>query len=301
MTETLAGRAAVLDLLPMSFREAQGTVDAPLPWDGTQVRRRPIAINELWRRIVCGNYPELITNPKLPVEMWHRSYMRTYLERDVRTLRQVGDLVQFQLFMRALAARHGQLLNLSDISRELGIAVNTVKAWLSVLETGGQVFLLGPYFTNLGKRVVKSPRMYFTDTGTVCHLVGLRDPDHAAHGPMAGPLFECAVVMEVVKALLHRGRRPLVYFWRTSAGDEVDLLVEDNGSVIPIEVKLSATPRPQMGDSIRRFAAATRGGCCAGLRRASRRCAPAAWPGCHRAAVRGIVITDTSCTRKRSP
>ena len=145
--------------------------------------------------------------------------MQTYLERDVRTLRQVGDLTQFQIFLRALAARSGQLLNLSDLSRDLGIAVNTAKAWLSVLEATYQVIVLRPYFANIGKRLVKMPKVYFTDVGTLCYLVGLRDPEHAAAGPLGGAIFETAVLGEIVKTLLHRGEEPRVFFWRTSAAE----------------------------------------------------------------------------------
>jgi len=178
--------------------------------------------------------------------------VQTYLERDVRTLRQVGDLTQFQLFLRALAARSGQLLNLSDLGRDLGVATNTAKAWLAVLEATHQVIVLRPYFANIGKRLVKTPKVYLADTGTLCHLVGLRDPGHAAAGPMSGALFETAVLGEIVRTLAHRGEEPRVYFWRTSAGDEVDILVETaDSTLVPVEVKVSSTPRPEMARGIR--------------------------------------------------
>jgi hypothetical protein len=164
----------------------------------------------------------------------------------------VSDLSTFRNFLRVLAARSGQLLSLSDVSRDLGVAFNTAKDWLSVLETTFQVVILRPYFTNVGKRLVKTPKVFFTDVGTLCHLVGLRDPQHAASGPMAGAIFETAVVSEVWKALVHRGEEPRLYFWRTSTGTEVDLLVElGGGEMVPIEVKTSATPRPIMAKSIR--------------------------------------------------
>ena len=185
--------------------------------------------------------------------LWHASYIQSYLERDVRTLRQVGDLTQFQGFLRTLAARSAQLLNLSDVSRDLGVAVNTVKAWLSVLEASHQVIVLRPYFTNVGKRLVKTPKVYFTDTGVLCHLAGLRDPEHAAHGPMGGAILETAVLSEIVKSFLHRGLLPRVYFWRTLAGTEVDFVVETDEGLVPIEVKLSATPKAAMASSIRTF------------------------------------------------
>jgi len=208
---------------------------------------------ELWNFLLRGSYPEPVVDPLRDSTLWHASYTRTYLERDVRLVRQIGDLTQFQNFLRALAARCGQLLNLSELARDLGLAVNTARAWLSVLEASLQVIILRPYFANVGKRLVKTPKVYFVDTGTLCYLAGLRDAEHAAAGPMGGALFENAVVMEITKILLNRGEEPHIYFWRTSAGSEVDIVVEMRGRLIPIEVKLSATPRASMADSINTF------------------------------------------------
>ena len=174
----------------------------------------------------------------------------------VRTLRQVGDLTLFQAFVRALAARSAQLLNLTDVARDLGVAVNTAKAWLSVLEASHQVHILRPYFVNVGKRLVKTPKVYFTDTGTLCFLAGVRDPEHAAAGPMASPIFETAVLAELLKTLGSRGLEPQVYFWRTSTGSEVDFVVDAGTALVPIEVKVSATLRPQMAAGITMFQAA---------------------------------------------
>ena len=171
----------------------------------------------------------------------------------VKRPRQVGDLTQFQNLLRVLAARSGRLLNLADVARDLGVALNTVKAWLSVLEATCQVLLLRPYYANIGKRLVKTPKVYFTDVGTLCYLAGLRDPEHAASGPLGGAIMETAVVGEIVKTLTHRGMDPRIFFWRATAGAEVDIVVETQGRLVPIEVKLSATPRPAMAGPIRRF------------------------------------------------
>jgi hypothetical protein len=195
----------------------------------------------------------LVAEPGRDITLWHSSYVQTYLERDVRSLRQVGDLISFQSFLRALAARTGQLLNLADVARDLGIALNTAKAWLSVLEATFQVIVLRPYHANIGKRLVKTPKVYFTDTGMLCYLAGLKDANHAAAGPLGGPIFETAVLLQIVKAFVNRGEEPRVHFWRTSAGVEVDLVVEIDQGLIPIEVKLSATPRPTMAAGIRAF------------------------------------------------
>jgi uncharacterized protein len=277
VTESLAGRAAVLRLLPLSDREALGAPGMALPWDARRphldrsrsgaasgsrssrlegvVARGPRR-RRLWADLLRGGYPELVAGPRRDLALWHASYVQTYLERDVRALRQVGDLMQFQSFLRALAARSGQLLNLSDLSRDLGVAVNTAKAWLSVLEATYQIVVIRPYSANIGKRLVKMPKVYFTDVGTLCYLVGLRDPEHAASGPMGGAIFETAVVGEIVKTLLHRGEEPLVHFWRTSGGDEVDIVVEAGTRLVPVEVKLSSTPRPDMAAGITRLRAA---------------------------------------------
>jgi uncharacterized protein len=255
VTETLAGRTAMLRLLPLSQCEILGDPAAALPWEKQRQThsRRSISYPNLWARVLRGGYPELAAHPGRDASLWHASYVQTYLERDVRTLRQVGDLTQFQMFLRALAARNGQLLNLTDIARDLGVAVNTAKGWLSVLEATFQVIVLRPYFVNVGKRLVKTPKIYFTDTGTLCHLAGLKDSEHAAKGPMGGPIFETAVLTEIVKRLWNRGEEPRVYFWRTSAGAEVDIVLELGRNLIPIEVKLSATPKPAMAGAIKAF------------------------------------------------
>jgi len=257
VAETLAGRAAMLRLLPLARREIAARAQAPLPWEGGRAQSRPeLAYRAFWEALLRGGYPELVVQGARDAALWHSSYLQTYLERDVRALRQVGDLTQFQNFLRALAARSAQLLSLSDIARDLGTAVNTVKAWLSVLEATQQVIVLRPYFANIGKRLVKSPKVFFTDTGTLCHLVGLRDPEHAAASPMAGAILETAVLVEIVKALVHRGIDPQVYFWRTATGTEVDIVVETAGTLVPVEVKLSATPSPSMAKGIEVFRAA---------------------------------------------
>ena len=138
-------------------------------------------------------------------------------------------------------------------ARDLGLAVNTAKAWLSVLEATYQVIVLRPYFANVGKRLIKTPKIYFTDVGLLCYLTGLKDAEHAAPGPMGGAIMETAVLSEIVKTLVHHGIDPQVYFWRTIAGTEVDIVVNTDGRLVPIEVKLSATPRPAMASAIKTF------------------------------------------------
>lgn len=159
----------------------------------------------------------------------------------------------FRNFLQSLAARSGQRLNLAELGRDLGLALNTVKAWLSVLEATFQVIVLRPYFANIGKRLVKTPKVYFTDVGTLCALVGLKDSAHAAAGPMGGVIFETAVLSEILKTYVHRGEEPRLFFWRTAAGVEVDVVIETAGALVLVEVKLSATPRPAMAAGLRTF------------------------------------------------
>lgn len=167
----------------------------------------------------------MAAHPKRNVACWHASYVQVYLERDIRSLRQIGDLTQFHMFLRALAARSAQLLNITDLARDLGLAVNTVKAWISVLEAACQVFILRPYFRDVGKRLVKTSKVYFADVGTLCYLAGLKDEEHAMSGPMGGAIFETAVIGEIMRRLSGRGERPHLYFWRTSTGVPEEALV----------------------------------------------------------------------------
>lgn len=255
VTETLAGRAAILQLYPLSFREISGGDNDLLPWETREARvsRLDGSVLEIWQSFLRGTFPEPNAEPERDISLWYSSYLQTYLERDVRNLRQVGDLTLFQNMLRMLAARSGQLLNLTDISEDLGISLNTLKNWISVLEATFQILILRPYFINLGKRLVKMPKIYFTDVGMLCHLVGLKTAEHAAASPMAGAIFETAVIMETVKAFRNRGEDPRLYFWRTSEGQEVDLVVEVEDMLVPVEIKASATPHPLMAAGIKAF------------------------------------------------
>jgi len=254
VTESLAGRAAILRLLPLSRWEVDRHPQRTLPWEKGKAPSLTIKPSqELWEHILRGSYPEIVANPDRDARLWQASYVQTYLERDIRNLRNIGDLTLFQTFLRALAARSAQILNLSDLAREIGVSVNTAKNWLSILEASFQVIILRPYYANIGKRLVKSPKIYFTDTGLLCYLVGLRDIEHAASGPMGGAIFENLVVAELFKIYTHRGEEPALYFWRTAAGSEVDIVIETQDQLVPIEIKQSETPRPEMAKEIINF------------------------------------------------
>lgn len=222
--ESLAGRIAILELLPLGVGE--------LPEE-----ERADVESAIW----LGGYPE----PRLRREvrdLWMRSYVRTYVERDVRQLHNVQDLRAFETFVALCASRHGQELNMASLSREAGISQPTIKAWLGALEAAYLVRLLPPYFASFGKRVVRSPKLYFLDPGLACTLTRQPSPESALAGSMGGALFEGLVVAEAVKTFTHGGRRPELYFWRSHDGLEVDLLVPLGGKLIPIEIKSTATP-----------------------------------------------------------
>lgn len=256
ISESLAGRAAMLTLLPLSNREVAGMPDAPLPWEDNPLPpRQSPGQAALWESFIRGGYPELVANPRKNADLWFSSYMKTYLERDVRTLSRIGDLTQFQIFLKVLAAQSGALLNLSSMARDLGTSLNTLKNWLSLLEATHQVFILRPYHANISKRLVKTPKVYFSDVGLMCRLVGLNDAEHAMNSPMSGAIVETAVINEILRTIRHRGVEPGLFFWRTATGVEVDLLVDTGRRIIPIEIKKSATPTPAMAKAIWGFRA----------------------------------------------
>jgi len=225
ISQSLAGRAGLVQLLPFSMGELQG------------VGKLPQELDEVLFR---GAYPPLYDRDLAPAD-WHSNYVNTYVERDVRQLISVRDLSAFQRFIRMCAARVGQLLNLSTVAADCGISHHTAAAWLSVLEASYIVFLLRPHFQNFNKRLVKTPKLYFCDTGLASWLLGIRDPGQIAFHAQRGALFENLVVTEFLKSRLHQGLPPDFYFWRDSQGLEVDLLVERNGSLHPLEAKSGQT------------------------------------------------------------
>jgi predicted AAA+ superfamily ATPase len=242
LSDSLAGRIALLELLPLSVAEKRQHLELA---DATALFRHAA---------LTGSYPELVVDQAIDLPSWYASYLQTYLERDIRTIYNIGDLRDFQRFVRLLAARCGQQLNMSDFSRDLGISVPTVKSWLSILEASRVIYLLPPYYANLGKRITKAPKLYFLDIGLACSLAGVRDEAHLFNGPMAGSLFENFCIQETVKFFLCRGEQPPLYYLRTGNGLEVDLLVEPQaGMLIPVEIKLTKTPTPSLSRNLAAF------------------------------------------------
>ena len=226
VTQSLAGRVGMTRLLPLSAPELAGVADGTLALDEL-----------LWR----GSYPVLHTQSVAPGD-WFASYVATYLERDVRQVLKVQDLTTFQRFVRLCAGRCGQLLNLNALAGETGITHTTARAWLSVLESSDVVYLLAPYHRNFGKRLVKTPKLYFADTGLACWLLGIRAADMLALHPLRGALFENWVITEHLKARCNAGEAADLYFWRDNNGVEADLLYEVAGQLQTVEIKSGQTP-----------------------------------------------------------
>jgi uncharacterized protein len=251
VSQSLSGRIAVLTLLPFSIAEGRKMGNKRLEIDdilenafaerkGTRKGLR-LSLDD-W--LLRGAYPEIRAHGDVDRQLWLSGYVQTYLERDVRQVMNVGDLNAFNRFLRLCAARTGQILNMSELGRDAGVSVPTVKRWLSILEASYQVYLLPPHFKNFGKRIIKSPKLYFLDTGIATFLLGLHAREPLMQGPMRGPLFETMVVAEWVKAFHNRGERPELYYWRSKAGLEVDLIIDRNGRLYPIEIKATSTVMP---------------------------------------------------------
>ncbi|MBM3285908.1 MAG: ATP-binding protein [Candidatus Eisenbacteria bacterium] len=250
VTETLAGRVAVIQMLGFSWREGtRRRVDLE-PFLPTRecvadrmVDRAGADTEELYRFIWTGSMPVLSAGPVLDRSLFLSSYVQTYLQRDVRDLSQVGSQESFLRFLKACAARTGQMLNLSDLARDVDISVGTARSWLSILEASLQVYLLPPFHTNVTKRLIKRPKMYFLDTGLCSYLADWTSPGTLASGAMAGAILETFVLAEILKSWWHRMRQPSLYFYRDKDGREVDFLFAQDRVLYPVEVKRSATPQ----------------------------------------------------------
>ncbi|HEX5646729.1 MAG TPA: ATP-binding protein [Nitrospira sp.] len=225
VTQSLAGRTAFIELLPFSVRELEEAGVGPLSLDAM---------------LFTGGYPALYDR-RLPPREWFPAYVTAYVERDVRQLLKVQELETFQRFVRLCAGRSGQILNLSALATDCGITHNTAKAWVSVLEASYILFQLRPHHANFRKRLVKSPKLYFYDTGLLCWLLGIQEPDQLTTHPLRGHIFETFVVSELVKTRLNQGERAAFHFWRDSNGNEVDVIVEAGMKLIPIEIKSGQT------------------------------------------------------------
>lgn len=235
VTESLAGRAAILQLLPLSTRETPRV------------------------SLLRGGFPEVIARPSAAT-LWFRSYLQTYLERDVRAVSAIRDLSTFRRFLSILASRCGHVLNRTELAAPLGVSVPTIGQWLSILEITGQILLVPPYFESFGKRLLKSPKLYFVDSGVACHLLGIGSERELTRSPFLGALFEGFVASEVAKQQLALGRSRELYWFRDQQGLEIDLVVPaGHRRLLLIEAKASRTALPRMATGARSLAGMARG------------------------------------------
>lgn len=237
ITQSLAGRVALFHLLPLSVAEVQAA---------------GMEADSLTATLFRGMYPRLFETGLDP-GLYYPNYLQTYVERDVRQLVNVGDLSRFRTFLELCAGRIGQLYNQSTLAAEMGMDHKTAARWFSLLETSFIAFTLRPYHRNFNKRVLKTAKVYFYDTGLACALLGIRKPEHLDNHPLRGPLFENFVVVEIMKTFLNRGLRPNLYFWRNRTGHEIDLLLDEGGRMIPMEIKSSMTLHPDHWKGLRYF------------------------------------------------
>jgi len=245
ISQSLAGRAAILSLLPFSFSERINkglAAKSAEQWTKQQntisAGNNKLTIDQL---ILRGNYPEIASRNTVDRQLWCSSYITTYLERDVRNILNVGNLNQFERFLRLCATRTGGILNLSELAKDIGISVPTVKRWLSLLEASYQVYLLYPYYKNIGKRLIKSPKLFFNDTALATYLLGINDKETLLNSPHFGNLFETMIITDFLKRFLHFGQMPSMYYLRTQDGMEIDLILEINGKLHLFEIKSSMT------------------------------------------------------------
>jgi predicted AAA+ superfamily ATPase len=250
ITESLAGRVAILDLLGLSQAELAGQAEGAQPFVPTPrwvvaARARaapPPTLLDLYYAIWRGGLPQIALDPNTPRDIFYNSYLQTYIQRDVRSLARVGDETAFQRFVRATAARTGQLLNLADLARDVDVDQKTAKSWLSILETSGLVYLLAPWHSNLTKRLVKTPKLYFLDTGLCAYLTQWTSHQALEAGAMSGAILETYVLAEILKGYWHHGRTASLWFYRDRDMKEIDLLIEQDNTLYPVEIKKTATP-----------------------------------------------------------
>jgi len=256
VSESMSGRIGIINLLPLSLRERNGLAfDEPfIPTreylDKMRENHVGVTSDALWHIIQRGSMPELASNADFDWQMFYSAYVKTYIERDVRALTQVADESKFIRFMAAVACYTGQLLNISSLSRDVNISQQTAERWLSVLVSANIVYLLQPYSNNVMARTIKTPKLYFLDTGLAAYLTRWTSPDVLRNGAMAGAFFETFVIGEVIKSYYNRGLEPPIWYYRDKYS-EIDLIIENNGKLHPVEIKKHSDPKK---NDIRAFA-----------------------------------------------
>jgi len=252
VTESLAGRVAIIDMLGLSQSEIEKRVDDSEPFLPTnkwieQARKNAKSqdLITIYDRIWRGSFPTLWAQEdqaSIEHELFYNSYVQTYIQRDVRDLTQVGNMLTFRTFLKAAAARTGQLLNYADMARDVGVDQKTIKSWISILETSGLIYLLYPYHNNITKRVIKTPKLYFLDTGLCAYLTNWTSPETLEAGAMSGAILENYMICEILKSYWHHGKSANFYYYRDMDQKEIDLIIDQDNKLHPIEFKKTATP-----------------------------------------------------------
>lgn len=249
VAETLAGRIAICDMLGLSQAEIRDRANnlpfLPTTDWITQARSKAnglISVMDVYRAIWLGAFPKIALSDGSSWDIFYKSYVQTYIQRDVRDLTKVGDEVAFTRFLRAAAARTGQLINYASLAQDVDVDQKTIKAWLAILETSGLVYLLQPYHSNVTKRLVKTPKLYFLDTGLCAYLTQWSSPETLEAGAMSGAILETYIFTEILKSYWHNGKSANLYFYRDFDQKEIDLLIEQNGKLYPIEFKKTSSP-----------------------------------------------------------
>lgn len=256
ITQSLAGRIVTFKLFPLSYTELFEY--HPDPFESVfrvrHTQREKISQEALYEIIWQGFYPR-IHDKHIDSYKWYENYLLTYVERDVRNLLKVKNLRLFSNFLKMIAAQAGQLVNYSNIANAIGVSMPTIREWVSILETSGLIFILPPYFENFSKRIVKTPKIYFVDTGLLCHLLSIRSVDHLKTHPLLGSIYENFMISECFKRFYNLGETPPLYFWRDQIGNEVDLLIHSGTGGFPIEFKLSQSYHSDFKKGIERWIA----------------------------------------------
>ncbi|OGS45288.1 MAG: hypothetical protein A2539_08680 [Elusimicrobia bacterium RIFOXYD2_FULL_34_15] len=241
LSETLVGRVGILNVFPLSLDEIAS-------YKGINTSKKMFV-----HSCLRGTYPRPIVDKSLDIKEWYINYLSTYIERDAKSLYNIGNIRDFDVFVRILASRAGQMLNMSALSADIGVAVNTIKSWISILQASGIIYLLYPYHTNIRTQLIKSPKVYFVDTGFVCQINRITDEDTIFSGNATGMLYENYCIMEAMKRMRNAGMTEEIYYFRNSKGLEVDLLIEKKGKLVPVEIKASIKPDISAAQSIEKL------------------------------------------------
>ena len=248
--ESLAGRVAIIDLLGLSYAEKIRQADRQIPFlpvdkwfENVHTNKRKAEnVLSIYQKIWQGSYPRLVSKENVDRDIFYRSYVQTYIERDVKDMYNISNNIVFYNFLRAVAARVGQLLNYADIARDINIDSKTARTWLSILEASGIIYLLYPYYNNITKRIIKTPKVYFLDTGLCAYLTSWDSYKTLEAGAMSGAILENYVIIEILKSYWHNGKEVNMYFYRDNNQKEVDCIIEQNGILYPLEIKKTTMP-----------------------------------------------------------